>query len=151
MEKRARKCGKKDNKMGLIVQHDELISGLKNLDIYKGDELIIYTTLKTHQPFYTKMNYLALDNYIVTGVWLALNEAYIHVFPVNQLGKLKREVITIPRNDISSLNIKKNLLVYTITIKDIKGNIVEFRALSRVLGNKKHHEDFMVLIQQLKK
>lgn len=132
--------------MGLIVQHDDIINGLKQLDIYNGDELIIYATLKNHQPLYTRMNYLDLNNYVITGVWLAISENYVHILPVDQLGKLKKEVITISRED-TSLSIKKNLLLYTLYLEDIEKNIVEFRVSSNIVGNKKHHADFVKLLK----
>ena len=131
--------------MSFIVQHDEIISILKKLDIYNGDELIIYVTLKTSQPIYVRMDYLNLDNYIVRGAWLAVAEKDVKILPVNQFGKLQEEITIIPQSDISSLTIKKNLLLYTISITDLSGNVVKFRVSSKVLGNKNHHTDFVKL------
>ncbi|EPI27195.1 hypothetical protein [Enterococcus faecalis] len=136
--------------MGLIVQHDEIISLLKKLDIYNGDELIIYVTLKVSQPLYVRMNYLNLDNYIVQGAWLAINDNDIKILPVNQLGKLIDDVSIICQDDIDDFSIKKNLLLYTISIADLKGSVVQFRVSSKVLGNKKHHEDFLKLLNKMR-
>lgn len=136
--------------MGLIVQHDEIISLLKKLDIYNGDELIIYVTLKVSQPLYVRMNYLNLDNYIVQGAWLAINDNDIKILPVNQLGKLTDDVSVICQDDIDDFSIKKNLLLYTISIADLKGSVVQFRVSSKVLGNKKHHEDFLKLLNKMR-
>ncbi|EIB6117679.1 hypothetical protein RV11_GL000584 [Enterococcus phoeniculicola] len=136
--------------MGLIVQHDEIISLLKKLDIYNGDELIIYVTLKVSQPLYVRMNYLNLDNYIVQGAWLAINDNDIKILPVNQLGKLIDDVSVICQDDIDDFSIKKNLLLYTISIADLKGSVVQFRVSSKVLGNKKHHEDFLKLLNKMR-
>lgn len=134
--------------MGLIVQHDEIITLLKELRNYNGDELIIYTTLKTSQPFYVRMNYLDLDNYIVQGVWLAISETDIKLVPVDQLGKLQDEAMVIEKNEIANFTIKKNLLLYTISITDLKGNTIQFRASSTILGNKTHHEDFLNVLKK---
>ncbi|WP_429948752.1 hypothetical protein IGJ55_002757 [Enterococcus sp. AZ170] len=136
--------------MGLIVQHDDIIALLKKLNIYNGDELIIYATLKTSKPFYVKMNYLNLDKYIVQGVWLAVSKEDVKFLTVSQLGKLHKEVITIPHEDISDFNVKKNLLLYTISITDWQKNVVQFKVASKVFGNKKHHADFIELINQTK-
>lgn len=136
--------------MGLIVQHDEIISLLKKLDIYNGDELIIYVTLKVSQPLYVRMNYLNLENYIVQGAWLAINDNDIKILPVNQLGKLVDDVSVICQDDIDDFSIKKNLLLYTISIADLKGSVVQFRVSSKVIGNKKHHEDFLKLLNKMR-
>ncbi|MBV7390391.1 MULTISPECIES: hypothetical protein [Enterococcus] len=136
--------------MGLIVQHDEIISFLKELEIYSGEELIIYVTLKTTQPLYVRMNYLNLDNYIVQGAWLAISEKDIKILPVNQLGKLVDNVSVIYRDDIADFIIKKNFLLYSISITDLKDNVVQFNVSSKVLGNKNHHKDFVKLLNKIK-
>lgn len=132
--------------MGLIVQHEEIISLLKELNIYNGDELIIYVTLKASQPLYIRMNYLDLNNYIVQGAWLAISDEDIKFIPVNQLGKLVNNISIINHNDIQYFGIKKNLLQYTISIIDLEDNVVQLRVSSRVLGNKTHHKDFLKLL-----
>ena len=137
--------------MGIIVQHDEIISVLKQLDIYNEDELIIYATLKTSQPLYTRMNELDLRNYIVEGVWLAVSINDVKILPVNQLGKLKEAVTIISKKDLASLSIKRNLFLYTITMKDLKGNSVSFKVSSRIIGNRNHHLDFIKLVEHLEK
>ncbi|ETD05690.1 hypothetical protein N568_0101055 [Lactococcus garvieae TRF1] len=136
--------------MSMIVQHNEIISLLKELKIYNGDELIIYVTLKTSQPLYVRMNYLNLDNYIVQGAWLAINDNEVKVLPVNQLGRLVDNISVICRDDIHDFSIKKNLLLYTISMIDLKGNVVQFKASSKVLGNKNHHEDFLKLLNKMR-
>ncbi|EIP8083287.1 hypothetical protein AAFA72_000738 [Enterococcus faecalis] len=137
--------------MGIIVQHDEIISVLKQLDIYNEDELIIYATLKTSQPLYIRMNELDLRNYIVEGVWLAISTNDVKILPVNQLGKLQEEVTIISKKDLASLSIKKNLLLYTITMKDLGGNSISFKVSSRIIGNRNHHLDFVKLVERLDK
>lgn len=135
--------------MGLIVQHEEVISGLKQLGSYNEQTLIVYATLKRYQPLYVKMNYMDLNNYVVTGSWLAISDSFVQICPVDQLGKLTQEVISISRDD-TLLRIKKNLLLYTLFVKDAKGRSIEFRVSSRVLGNRQHHEDFLKLLEKLK-
>lgn len=137
--------------MGIIVQHDEIISVLKQLDIYNEDELIVYATLKTSQPLYIRMNELDLRNYIAEGVWLAVSANNVKILPVNQLGKLKEAVTIISKKDLAGLSIKKNLLLYTITMKDLEGNSVSFKISSRVVGNRNHHLDFVKLVERLDK
>ncbi|EGO6739797.1 hypothetical protein NFW93_002047 [Enterococcus faecalis] len=137
--------------MGIIVQHDEIIYVLKQLDIYNEDELILYATLKTSQPLYIRMNELDLRNYIVEGVWLAISTNDVKILPVNQLGKLPEEATIISKKDLASLSIKKNLLLYTITMKDLEGNSVSFKISSRVVGNRNHHLDFVKLVERLDK
>ncbi|EPN5990358.1 hypothetical protein ACT0K6_000160 [Enterococcus faecalis] len=137
--------------MGLIVQHDEIISVLKQLDIYNEDELIIYATLKTSQPLYMRVNELDLRNYIVEGAWLAISKNDVKILAVNQLGKLQEEVTVISKKDLASLSIKKNLFLYTITMKDLEGNSVSFKVSSRVVGNRNHHLDFIKLVKHLGK
>ncbi|HCT8104593.1 hypothetical protein CYQ27_04110 [Enterococcus faecalis] len=137
--------------MGLIVQHDEIISVLKQLDIYNEDELIIYATLKTSQPLYMRVNELDLRNYIVEGAWLAISKNDVKILAVNQLGKLQEEVTVISKKDLASLSIKKNLFLYTITMKDLEGNSVSFKVSSRVVGNRNHHLDFVKLVKHLGK
>ncbi|NSV98676.1 hypothetical protein FKY93_13120 [Enterococcus faecalis] len=137
--------------MGLIVQHDEIISVLKQLDIYNEDELIIYATLKTSQPLYMRVNELDLRNYIVEGAWLAISKNDVKILPVNQLGKLQEEVTVIYKKDLTDFSIKKNLFLYTITMKDLEGNSVIFKVSSRVVGNRNHHLDFVKLVKHLGK
>lgn len=137
--------------MGLIVQHDEIISVLNQLDIYNEDELIIYATLKTSQPLYMRVNELDLRNYIVEGAWLAISKNDVKILAVNQLGKLQEEVTVISKKDLASLSIKKNLFLYTITMKDLEGNSVSFKVSSRVVGNRNHHLDFIKLVKHLGK
>ncbi|HDV0789787.1 hypothetical protein NG861_00045 [Enterococcus faecalis] len=137
--------------MGLIVQHDEIISVLKQLDIYNEDELIIYATLKTSHPLYMRVNELDLRNYIVEGAWLAISKNDVKILAVNQLGKLQEEVTVISKKDLASLSIKKNLFLYTITMKDLEGNSVSFKVSSRVVGNRNHHLDFIKLVKHLGK
>ncbi|HDT8180684.1 TPA: hypothetical protein RD716_002625 [Enterococcus faecalis] len=137
--------------MGLIVQHDEIISVLKQLDIYNEDELIIYATLKTSHPLYMRVNELDLRNYIVEGAWLAISKNDVKILAVNQLGKLQEEVTVISKKDLASLSIKKNLFLYTITMKDLEGNSVSFKVSSRVVGNRNHHLDFIKLVKHFGK
>jgi hypothetical protein len=137
--------------LGLIVQHEEIISELKSQSSYVGDELIVYATLKQKQPLYVRMNYLNFDNYIVEGSWIAVSENEIKILPVDQLGRLIEEIIVIPKRDIANFSIKKNLLLYTMTITDTKGTSVQFRVASKVLGNKIHHEDFLKLLKKSNK
>lgn len=137
--------------MGIIIQHDEIISVLKQLEIYNEDELIVYATLKTSKPLYIRMNEIDLRNYIVEGVWLAIGKNDVKILPVNQLGKLQEEVTIISKKDLTSLSIKKNLLLYTITMKDLEGNSVSFKISSRVVGNRNHHLDFVKLVERLDK
>ncbi len=132
--------------MGLIVQHDEIVELLKKKNMYHGDELIVYVTLKSVKPLYVKMNYLNLDNYIVQGAWLAISTADLKVISVNQLGKLQEDITVIPFEEIGSFTIKKNILLYTISIKDLQDNLVEFKISSKILGNKNHHIDFLKLL-----
>lgn len=134
--------------MSLIVQHDEIISLLKKMAIYNGDELIVYVTVKSLKPLYVRLNYLNLDNYIVQGAWLAVSKEAVKIIPVNQLGKLQEDISVIPTEDIGDFRIKKNLLLSTISITDMQGNVVQFKVASKVLGNKNHHSDFLELVKQ---
>lgn len=134
--------------MGFITQHAEIISKLKEFDAYNGDEFIVYATLKTSKPLYVKMNYLNIENYIVQGAWLCVSNDDIKILPVTQLGKLQNSFLTIPKNEVSSFEIKKNLLLYTISITDLKNNTIQFKVAKKVVGNKSHQKDFAKLLKK---
>lgn len=97
------------------------------------------------------MNELDLRNYIVEGVWLAVSKNDVKILPVNQLGKLQEVVTVISKKDLDSLSIERNLFLYTITMKDLKGNSAIFKVSSRIVGNRNHHLDFIKLVEHLDK
>lgn len=127
--------------MALITQQEDIIEHLKQNQLYSGDENIIYATLKK--------SWLNIS-YIVEGVWLAISPSKVIILPVNQMGKLTENVIVIDQSDLKTIEIKKNLLMYTLRIVNNKDEDMKFRVSSTVIGNKHHKENFEVLLNKYK-
>lgn len=119
--------------MGLILKREEILDFLKENKLTDGTENIIWANVNNAQG---------------PMVVLIFNNTGIITLPITPLGKIEGDIIMIENSDVTSVNFKKNLLTYKLTIDGSNGDSLSFRINKLMVGYKNQGEELATLIKK---